>query len=181
MSLKTVSLSPVSRTLPLILTLSALAALSLSGPAISTMAQAPQTPSVAEQAAPAKDPRYAKLEAMLTNVALIGMFTVDNKPMKDLREERYEIKSLQKLPGDDQLWAMEARIAYGQHDVTVPMVLTIQWADQTPVIVMDQMLIPGLGTFSARVVFHDAKYAGTWTHDKQGGHLFGRIEPLEKK
>lgn len=126
------------------------------------------------------DPRHAALTKMLNKVVLVGLFTVDGKPMKDLNEERYEIVKVEKLPGDDDLWSLESRIKYGKHDVTVPMVLTIKWADQTPVIVMDQVLIPGLGTFSARVVFHDNKYAGTWTHGDKGGHLFGRIEPMEK-
>lgn len=123
-----------------------------------------------------KDPRFSALEKMLTNVVLIGLFTVDGKKMSDLKEERYEIKTIQKLSNDDDLWALETRIKYGEHDVTVPIVTSIKWADQTPVMTMDKLLIPGLGTFSARVVFHDGKYAGTWTHDKNGGHLFGRIE-----
>ncbi len=33
-----------------------------------------------------------------------------------------------------------------------------------------------MGTFSARVVIYNKKYAGTWTHGKVGGHLFGVIE-----
>jgi len=48
--------------------------------------------------------------------------------------------------------------------------------------------IPGLGEgFSARVLFHEDRYAGTWQHGKVGGHMFGRIEkakataPGEKK
>ena len=126
-----------------------------------------------------KDPRFLALEKMLTNVVLVGMFTVDRKKMNDLAEERYEIKSIQKLSVEDDLWGLEARIKYGQHDVTVPIVMSIKWADQTPVMTMDKLVIPGLGTFSARVVFHDGKYAGTWTHDSHGGHLFGRIEPTK--
>ncbi len=135
-----------------------------------TIPSAPENPA-------SKDPRYLALEKMLTNVVLVGMFTVDRKKMNDLSEERYEIKSIKKLAVDDDLWALETRIKYGDHDVTVPIVTTIKWAEQTPVITMDRMIIPGLGTFSARVVFHDNKYAGTWTHDANGGHLFGRIEP----
>jgi hypothetical protein len=27
-------------------------------------------------------------------------------------------------------------------------------------------------------VIHDGKYAGTWSHDDVGGHLFGRVEKL---
>jgi hypothetical protein len=143
-------------------------------PALAKSASA--APSTSDHPA-SKDPRFQALEKMLTNVVLVGMFTVDRKKMNDLSEERYEIKSIKKLAVDDDLWALEARIKYGDHDVTVPIVTTIKWAEQTPVITMDRMIIPGLGTFSARVVFHDNKYAGTWTHDANGGHLFGRIEP----
>jgi hypothetical protein len=30
--------------------------------------------------------------------------------------------------------------------------------------------------FSARVLLDGARYAGTWSHDEKGGHLFGAIE-----
>ncbi len=128
-----------------------------------------------------REARFQALAKTLSNVQLVGMFTVDGKKMNDLSEERYEIKKAEKLPGDDDLWGLEARINYGKHDVTVPMVVTVKWAGKTPVIVMDQLFIPGLGTFSARVVFHDGKYAGTWTHGEKGGHLFGRLEPMSKQ
>ena len=37
--------------------------------------------------------------------------------------------------------------------------------------------VPALGTFTARVLFYDDRYAGTWQHGQEvGGHLFGRIE-----
>lgn len=123
---------------------------------------------------------HVKLTKMLNNVELVGLFTLDGKPMTDLKEEKYEIRKIEKIEGDDDLWSLESRINYGKHDVTVPIVVTIKWAGSTPVIVMDQLLIPGLGTFSARVVFHDNKYSGTWTHGDKGGHLFGRIQPLAK-
>ena len=55
------------------------------------------------------------------------------------------------------------------------MPLPIKWAGDTPVISMDKLSIPGLGTFSAHVVIDDDKYAGTWKHGKAGGHLFGNI------
>lgn len=128
-----------------------------------------------------KEPRFRELQKMLTDVTLIGLFTVDRKKMNDMNEERYEIKSIKKMSNDDDLWALMARIKYGDKDVSVPIVTSIKWADQTPVMTMDRLLIPGLGTFSARVVFHDGKYAGTWTHDNNGGHLFGRIEPADTK
>jgi hypothetical protein len=121
--------------------------------------------------------RYQRLTKMLTNVKLVGHFTIDGKPLKDLQEEAYEIKSAKKLP-DGDLWMLICRIQYGGKDVSLPLALPIQWSGNTPVISLEKFTIPGMGTFSARVVLHDGKYAGTWSHDAVGGHLFGRIEPL---
>lgn len=121
---------------------------------------------------------FESLEKMLNNVKLVGHFTVEGKPMKDLNEEVYEIKSIKKLP-EDKMWLITARVKYSKFDVTLPMPLRIEWADKTPVITMDEVTLPGLGTFSARVLFHGKKYAGTWTHDSVGGHLFGVIEKME--
>ena len=40
--------------------------------------------------------------------------------------------------------------------------------------------IPGLGTFTARVMFYGDRYAGTWQHGKAGGHMWGQIETMNK-
>lgn len=129
----------------------------------------------------AADPKFLALQKLLTNKRLVGLFTITGKPMKDLTEETYEIKKIEKLALDDDLWAIETRIKYGDHDVTVPIAITILWANDTPIMTLDKVVVPGLGTFSARVVFHEEKYAGTWSHDAVGGHLFGRIESIPTK
>jgi hypothetical protein len=123
----------------------------------------------------------ADFEKYLTNAVLTGVFTIDGQPLSKLDEERYEIKSAKKVAGEEKLWEITTRIKYGDKDLTVPVFVNVEWAGRTPVIVLDSITIPGLGTFSARVVFHDRKYAGTWKHDNIGGHLFGRVEPAEKK
>ncbi len=116
---------------------------------------------------------YKNLEAMLTNAKLVGRFTITGK--EDMPKEEYTIVSATKME-QGELWLVKARIQYGGKDITVPMPLEILWAGKTPVITLDKLTIPGLGTFSARVVFADGKYAGTWQHDAVGGHLFGTIE-----
>jgi len=45
---------------------------------------------------------------------------------------------------------------------------------------MDNLNLPGLGTFSAHVVIDGGKYAGTWSHGKVGGHLYGTISKMGK-
>ncbi len=117
----------------------------------------------------------------LSGTVLTGVFTIDGKPLDKLHEERYEIKSAKKLEGYDSLWEIVTRIKYGEKDLELPVEINVEWVGKTPVMVMDSVTLPGLGTFSARVVFHDKKYAGTWKHDDVGGHLFGRVDRAPQK
>ena len=117
----------------------------------------------------------------LSGSILTGVFTVDGKPLDKLHEERYEIKTARKLEGYDSLWEIVTRIKYGNKDIEMPVEINVEWVGKTPVMVMDAVTLPGLGTFSARVVFHDKKYAGTWKHDEVGGHLFGRVDRAPEK
>lgn len=125
-----------------------------------------------------QDARYAALTEQLNRVRFRGHFTIvrDGKTQSQ-QEEEYVIQSAKKLPQGDK-WQLNATIRYGKVNATVPLVLDIKWADQTPVITLDKLTIPGLGTFSARVLIHENRYAGTWQHDQVGGHLYGTIEKL---
>ncbi|MFO0901968.1 MAG: hypothetical protein U0939_03145 [Pirellulales bacterium] len=132
-------------------------------------------------AAPATKPAsreelIKKFEQAMSGVKLIGQFTVVGKETPPAKEE-YTILSCQKMPEGD-LWLLQARIKYGANDLTVPLPLEIKWAGSTPVITLDNFTIPGLGTFNSRVLFDGNTYAGTWSHGKVGGHLFGTIEKL---
>lgn len=117
---------------------------------------------------------YAKFTKLLTGAKLRGQFTIDGRPMNQLVEETYEIQKVEKQPKGDA-WIVTARIKYGKYDTVFPVPLDVKWAGKTPVMTLDNMTIPGMGTFGARVVFHKDKYAGTWSHDEVGGHMFGRV------
>lgn len=123
--------------------------------------------------------REKKLEQMLSGVKLVGNFTIVGKDDK-MPEEEYTIKSIKKLPTGD-FWMFNARIKYGDKDYTVPLPLEVKWAADTPMVTLTDFRILGQGPFSARVVFYNGKYAGTWSHGKVGGHLFGRIEKLKEE
>jgi hypothetical protein len=118
-----------------------------------------------------------KLEGDLTNVKLTGSFTVTGREDRGPRSEEYTITSAMKLPEGD-LWLLKARIKYGDKDTTVPIPLEIKWAGDTPVITLTDLSIPGLGTFTSRVVIYENRYAGTWQHGKVGGNLFGKIDKI---
>lgn len=118
---------------------------------------------------------YEKFTKLLTGAKMTGQYTVDGKPLTDLKEESYTIEKVEKQD-DGDLWVITARIKYGKRDFTVPVPIEVKWAGTTPVLTLDDLTIPGFGTFSARVVLHKDKYAGTWSHGEVGGHLFGLIE-----
>ena len=118
---------------------------------------------------------FRRFEETLSDVKFVGRFTILGKDDGPLSKEEYTINSVKKLPTGDQ-WLFNTRIKYGQNDLQVPLPLEVKWAGTTPVITLTDFTVPGLGTFSARVVIYHNKYAGTWSHGKVGGHLFGTIE-----
>jgi hypothetical protein len=144
----------------------------------------PWGPVVAQEsnaATPSKKPHFdhAALEKSfaetLTGATLVGHFTILGRPSvgKDLAD-RYEIDKAEKVEG--HRWLITARIKYGKHDVKVPVPLEVYWAGDTPVITVSNVTVPGMGTFVARVLVFGDRYAGTWQHDKVGGHMWGMIE-----
>ena len=136
---------------------------------------------LAQQTAEADDkpaPERAELEKQfadkMSGATLVGRFTTREQGVeKPLAEDKYTLGKVHKLPNG--LWSFETRIQYGDHDVKVPLALAVKWAGDTPVITLDNVLVPGLGTFTSRVVVHGDEYAGTWSGGNHGGHLFGRI------
>ena len=62
-----------------------------------------------------------------------------------------------------------------------PLPLEVKWAgNDTPMITLTDLTILNQGPFSARVLFYNGKYAGTWSHGKVGGHMFGKIVKIEE-
>jgi hypothetical protein len=110
----------------------------------------------------------------MQNVVLDGSFTTDGREAPP-RPDRYEIAGVDKV--GDNLWRFNARMVHEGMDVTLPIVVPMQWLGDTPVVTLTDYSIPSLGTFTARVFFYQDRYAGTWQHcDTVGGHLFGRID-----
>jgi hypothetical protein len=124
---------------------------------------------------PASEEREALVREFaetMTGATLAGYFTTGDG---ELSAERYTIQSVNRLREDT--WLFNARVQYRDRDVTVPMPLQVKWAGDTPVITLTDLALPGLGTFTARVLVYRGYYAGTWwAGDEAGGQLFGRIE-----
>jgi len=109
----------------------------------------------------------------LRGAALVGRFTLSGQEDRAAAPDRYDIYSVDKV-GED-LWRFNAKI--GESGVTLPIVVTMRFVGDTPLIMMTDATIPGMGTFNVRVFFYGEEYAGTWDHvGRGGGHMFGRIE-----
>jgi hypothetical protein len=143
-------------------------------------AEAEPDPSSNEQNRPPLSDREAALIKMLSGATLEGSFTntsADRDPTK-LSQEKYTLGDVTKV--NDRFWLIPARIQYGEHDVTLPITVPIEWAGDTPVIVVDNIALPRFGAVSARVMFFEDHYAGYWKHGANGGHLFGTIRREEQ-
>ena len=116
----------------------------------------------------------------LTNVVLSGKWRlVEDGKLGGERDEKYTISSARKV-GPDR-WIIESRIEYGEKDVTLPVPVNVYWAGDTPVISVTQMIIPFLGTYTARVMVYGGLYTGTWSGPGHGGFLSGLLTPGDGK
>jgi hypothetical protein len=111
----------------------------------------------------------------MRGVQLVGTFDVAGAADASPREDRYDIHSVEKV-GDD-LWRFNAGMkCCGLNGATIPVVVPMRWTGDTPTVMMTDTTLPGLGTFTARVLFYGDRYAGMWQHGVVGGNMSGRIE-----
>lgn len=118
--------------------------------------------------------RGKQLAEYLSGKKFVGRFTVDGSEKFDAKAEEYLIVSCEKLLQED-MYRLTARIKYGDVDQEVPLEIKILFAGETPVMTLDSLWIPGMGTFDARVLIRRGRYCGTWQHGSKGGHLFGKL------
>ena len=110
----------------------------------------------------------------MRNVTLVGSFTVAGREDRAALPDRYDISSVEKV--GDNLWRFNAGMKCCGVNGTIPVVVPLQWNGDTPMILMTDTGLPGLGTFTVRLFFYGDRYAGTWQHGAVGGHMSGRIE-----
>jgi hypothetical protein len=134
----------------------------------------------AEELDEATRQRHKQFEAALSGAKMTGKFTIDGKDTPP-KEESYVIEKVTWLDIDD-LWRFDVHMKYGDVDKAFALAVPVKWAGETPVISLTKTTIPGMGSFSARVVIDGQRYAGTWDHHGAGGgHMFGKIEKVEKE
>ena len=110
----------------------------------------------------------------MRDVSLVGSFTVAGREERPPRAERYDISSVEKV--GDNLWRFNARMDCCGVSGEIPIVIPVQFVGDTPMIMMTDTSIPGIGTFTVRLFFYGDRYSGTWQHGSVGGNMSGRIE-----
>jgi hypothetical protein len=141
---------------------------------------APTTPKPAPGSAtaakpmPSQDELEAKFIDTMSKATMTGRWClVQDGKLTPEREEKYTIIGGRKLEGDS--WMIGTKMSYGGREMVMPLPIKLKWAGDTPVITVDNMKIPGGGTYSARVLVYDNTYAGTWSGGSKVGLLSGMI------
>jgi hypothetical protein len=109
-----------------------------------------------------------EFELLLTNATLVGSFSIGSR----ITEDRYKITKVTHVAGEN--WLIHSQI--GKKDISIPVPVKVRWAGDTPMIMLTDVGLPGMSTYSARVLFYRGQYAGTWSSPKHGGQMWGKVE-----
>src|SRR5437868_3456410 len=90
-----------------------------------------------------------KFQESMQNVTLLGYSTRLNKE-GTFGPEKYKIESVSKISGET--WMFKTRLRLEGKDLPLPLPITVKWAGDTPMISLTDVDIPGMGTYTARVM-----------------------------
>jgi hypothetical protein len=143
-----------------------------------------KTESVSKKAVPPKAPDSQiplpadpeeRFKFLFTKSYLSGRWA----PIKDgwLGEERtgdkYQIVSVAKGSGDN--WVVNAKLKYRDQEFVLPIPVRMKFDADTAILIVDDLMIPGGGTYTARLMIYERTYSGTWKGQRGGGMLYGTI------
>jgi hypothetical protein len=140
------------------------------------VAQEKTAPSAAAKSTPASSPEELEsaFKSMLAKATLTGRWcSLKEGKMGPEKEDKYTIVSAEKLGGDK--WQIHTRIRMNQQEMVVPIPVQMKWAGDTAVMIVEKLQYPGGGTYSARLIFYNKTYSGTWSGGDHGGLMYGII------
>lgn len=127
-----------------------------------------------EKPAPTQEQLEAKFKAMMTKATLTGRWcSVKDGKLGPDKEDKYTIVSATKIGATK--WLINAKIEVHQSEGVIPVPVDVKWAGDTAVLCVDGFPMPGGGTFTARVLFYEHTYAGTWNGGDHAGLINGVI------
>jgi hypothetical protein len=139
-------------------------------------------PPPARPVVPPREVLEKEFENALTGATLEGVWQMTTEGglkagsgLTDPKPDKYTIKSANKT-GDDN-WVIVARIDFGKNEAFIPVPVRVVWAEDTAIITLNDLTVPMIGTYSARVMVHKGFYSGVWYCNEKnyGGVMQGRI------
>jgi hypothetical protein len=125
---------------------------------------------------PSQEELEASFKTLLTKATLSGRWSPINNAQlgAEKKDNKYSIVSATKISGDQ--WVIRARMHYGQNEMVVPVPVQVKWSGDTPVIIVNNFSVGGNQSYTARVLFFEDSYAGSWMGSGgYGGLLYGSI------
>ena len=118
---------------------------------------------------------------MLENATLKGTWApIDKRLLGDEQQDGYDIVKAEHKEGDT--WAIHYKMKFQGQEIVFPLPVTVKFAGDAAVMILNDSPV-GIGqTWSARILFHDDVYTGTWWNKgkTKGGIVSGTITRAEK-
>ena len=135
------------------------------------------TTAPAQDNAGAKNDPAAAFSAMLTNATLNGTWApIDKRLLGDDQDDKYHIVRASKVQGNK--WNIVTRMKFQGQELEFPIPVVIEFAGDVAVMILDNVPVGPGQTWSARILFHDDVYAGSWwgaEKSKKSGIVSGTI------
>lgn len=131
---------------------------------------------------PSREQLEKEFQAELTGATLEGTWQMTGEGglkgtsgLTEPKPDKYTIEAATKATGDT--WIIQARIDFGDNDAVIPVPVRVVWAEDTAIITLNDLAVPLIGTYSARVMIHNGFYSGVWYSNAKnyGGVMQGRI------
>jgi hypothetical protein len=83
-----------------------------------------------------------KFVATMSKATMTGRWClIQDGALTPEKEEKYTILGARKLEGDS--WMIGTKMNYGGREIIAPIPVKVQWAGDTPVIIVEKMTVPG--------------------------------------
>ncbi len=117
----------------------------------------------------------AKFAAMLTNATLNGTWApITGGKLGGEKKDAYFVVRATRKDGDN--WEIVSRVTHKGAQVDFPIPAIVKFAGDTAVLILNDVRTADGKTWSARVMFHNDVYAGSWWGAGQkGGAISGTI------
>lgn len=147
---------------------------------LSTLAQSQSEPKETRKPAPpTQKPLPSDLEerfkTLFTKATLSGRWAriKDGLLGEERAGDKYTILSVVKREADN--WTVNAKMKYGEKELILPVPVRMKFVGDTAVLMVEDLGIPGGGTYTARLLIFERTYSGTWKDQRGGGMLYGTI------